>query len=192
MAKPKNPVQMAVIGAPHGVSGALRVRTFTGDPYALGAYGPLYTGDGRSLTVEELRLAGNVVIVRFAEFAERSAAEALNGTALYVDRSALPDDLEEDEFYHADLIGLAAVDEAGACAGRVAAVHDFGAGDVLELRRASGESVMIPFTRAAVPEVDIAKGMLRVDSVAAGLAEDGEAEGPNAARRHGVPGSDEA
>jgi len=173
---------MAVIGAPHGIAGAVRVKTFTAEPTALGNYGPLHTEDGRALTVEELRPAGSVVIVRFAEIKNRSEAEALRGMTLHVERSALPDDLQEDEYYHADLLGLAAIDERGACVGRVAAVHDFGAGDVLELRRDSGGSVMIPFTRAAVPEVDIAAGVLRVDSVAAGLAEAGGEEAEDAPR----------
>lgn len=182
MLKPENPVQMAVIGAPHGVSGALRVKTFTGDPTALGDYGPLFTADGRSLTVAELRPDKTVVIVRFAEVADRTAAEALNGTALFVDRSALPADLEEDEFYHADLIGLPAVDETGAEAGTVLAVHDFGAGEMLELRMRGG-SVMVPFTREAVPEVDLAAGRIRLDRVAAGLVETEDEPPPPEAKR---------
>src|SRR5690606_953553 len=122
-------VQMAVIGAPHGVKGEVRVKTFTGDPLALGDYGPLRSADGRTFTVAAIRPAKTVVVVRFREIAGREAAEAVTGTELFIDRSALPDDLDDDEFYHADLIGLAVRDETGASIGKVAAVQNFGGGD---------------------------------------------------------------
>ena len=114
MTKPQNPVQMAVIGAAHGIKGELRVKTFTGDPLALGDYGPLYARDGRAFEIIDIRPANTVVVVRFKGVSDRNAAEALTGTELFVDRSMLPDDGEEDEFYHADLIGLAVRDETGA------------------------------------------------------------------------------
>ena len=113
----KNPVQMAVIGAAHGIKGEVRVKTFTGDPLALGDYGPLYATDGRRFEMLDIRPARTVVVVRFKGVADRNAAEALNGTELFVDRSALPDDGEEGEFYHADLVGLAVRDENGATIG---------------------------------------------------------------------------
>jgi len=166
---------MAVIGAPHGISGEVRVKTFTGDPMALGAYGPLQTEDGRIFTVTSVRPAKNIVVVRFGEVKDRTAAEALTGLALYVDRSSLPTDLEDDEYYHADLIGLLVIDETGEKVGKVAAVHDFGAGSIIEITLPSGRSTMVPFTRTAVPEVDLAEGMIRVDSLAAGLEEEPEA-----------------
>lgn len=171
---PERPVQMAVIGAPHGIRGELRVKTFTGDPEALGDYGPLFAEDGRRFTVVNLRPAGEVVVVRFGEVADRSQAEALRGTALFVDRSALPDELEEDEFYHADLIGLTVIDEQGERIGSVAAIHNFGAGDIVEVRRGAGGAVLIPFTRAAVPRVSVRDGEVRIDREAAGLTEGGE------------------
>jgi len=189
MAKPKsparleNPVQLAVIGAAHGIKGEVRVKTFTEDPMALRSYGPLHAADGRVFTVAGIRPAKDVVIVRFDGVTDRNMAEVLNGEALFVDRSALPEELEEEEFYHADLIGMAAFDETGESLGRVVAVHNFGAGDLLEIRPRSGQTMMVPFTREAVPEVDLAEGTVRVDSVAAGLggsedapAEEGEAQ----------------
>jgi 16S rRNA processing protein RimM len=174
MPKPQNPIQMAVIGAPHGVRGELRVKTFTGDPLALGDYGPLYSRDGRSLEVLDIRSAKTVVVVCFKGVNDRSAAEALNGTELFIDRSALPDDGEEDEFYHADLIGLAVKDETGASVGKVMAVQNFGGGDILEITHSGKKGVLVPFTEAAVPEIDIKAGFLRIDTLAAGLVESEE------------------
>ena len=165
---------MAVIGAAHGIRGEVRVRSFTGDPAALGDYGPLQDEAGRAFEVVSVRPAKEVSIVRFKDVATREAAEALNGVMLFIDRSALPADLEEEEFYHADLIGLAVRDEKGAEVGTVSAIHDFGAGDILEVKRKGRPSVMIPFTRAAVPEVAAAKGFVRIYSAAAGLVEEEE------------------
>lgn len=167
-------VQMAVIGAPHGVKGELRVKTFTGDPLALGDYGPLRDAAGRTYTVAAIRPAKNVVVVRFREIATREAAEAATGTALFIDRAALPDDLDDEEFYQADLVGLSVLDETGAKIGRVSAVQDFGGGDILEITLAGRRPVMVPFTKAAVPEVSVSQGYLRLDSVAAGLVDDEE------------------
>lgn len=176
MTKPHNPVQMAVIGAAHGIKGELRVKTFTGDPLALGDYGPLYSREGRAFEIVELRPQGNVLVVRFKGVADRNAAEALNGTQLFVDRSALPDDLEEGEFYHADLIGLAVKDDAGAVIGKVAAVHNHGAGDILAVTLAMGGEAFIPFTQAAVPDISMAGGYIVVDPVAAGLVDEEEGD----------------
>jgi 16S rRNA processing protein RimM len=174
--KLENPVQMATIGAAHGIRGEVRARVFTGDPAALGRYGPLYDEPGRAFEVVSVRPAKEVSIVRFKDITTREAAEALNGTALFVDRSALPADLEEEEFYHADLIGLAVRDEQGAEIGTISAIHDFGAGDILEVARKNAPSAMIPFTRAAVPEVAPARGLVRIDRLAAGLAGEEESQ----------------
>lgn len=179
MNKPRNPVQMAVIGAAHGIRGELRVKSFTADPLALGDYGPLFDEMGRRFEIEDIRPQKEVVVVRFKGIADRNAAEALAGTALFIDRSALPDP-DEEEFYHADLIGLAVRDETGALVGTVRAVHDFGGGDMLEVARPTGRSVMIPFTRAAVPVVDIKGKSVTVDTVAAGLADTGDDEAARA------------
>ncbi|MBX3583936.1 MAG: ribosome maturation factor RimM [Rhizobiaceae bacterium] len=174
--KPQNPVQMAVIGAAHGIKGEVRVKTFTGDPLALSNYGLLYSKDGRTFQVEAIRPAGEVVVVRFRGVEDRTAAERLTGTELFVDRSVLPPE-EEDEFYHADLIGLAVRDETGAEVGRVAAVQNYGGGDILEITFRGRKGMLIPFTQAAVPEVDIAGGFVRVDTLAAGLADDEDGDG---------------
>ncbi|MDQ6437091.1 ribosome maturation factor RimM [Mesorhizobium sp. LHD-90] len=168
---------MAVIGAAHGIRGEVRVKTFTGDPLALGDYGPLHAADGRSFKILDIRPAGNVVVVRFKGIADRNAAEALNGVELFVDRSALPDDGEDGEFYHADLVGLAVRDENDAMLGRITAIQNFGGGDILEVDLAGSKDLLIPFTHAAVPVVDVAAGFVRIDSIAAGLVDDGE-EGP--------------
>ncbi|UCI26974.1 ribosome maturation factor RimM [Mesorhizobium sp. B2-8-5] len=173
MSKLENPVQMAVIGAAHGIKGELRVKTFTGDPLALADYGPLYAKDGRAFQILDIRPAGTVVVVRFKGVGDRNAAEALAGTELFVDRSVLPDDGEEDEFYHADLIGLDVRDDTGVI-GKVVAVHNFGGGDILDVTLAGRKGVLIPFTQAAVPHVSIADGFVEVNPQAAGLVEDEE------------------
>ncbi len=176
MAKLENPVLMGVIGAAHGIRGEVRVKSFTQDPLALGDYGALSTQDGRSFTIADIRPAKTVVVARFKEVRDRDAAEALAGTELFVERALLPQDLDEDEFYYADLIGLEIRDLEGAAIGKVAAVHDFGAGDIIEMRRTNGGSVMIPFTRTAVPTVALKDGHIVVDPQAAGLLGDDEPE----------------
>jgi 16S rRNA processing protein RimM len=182
MSKPQNPVQMAVIGAAHGIKGELRVKTFTGDPLALADYGPLYAKDGRAFEIAAIRPANEVVVVRVKGVADRNAAEALTGTELFVDRSALPDDGEEGEFYHADLVGLQVRDETGAPVGKVFAVQNYGGGDILEIQYQGRKGVLIPFTQAAVPRVSVAEGFVSVDPLAAGLVEDEDGE---AASSHG-------
>ncbi|MGQ7792409.1 ribosome maturation factor RimM [Faunimonas sp. B44] len=153
---------MARIGGPHGVRGEVRVKSFTGDPAALGDYGPLWSEDGRRFVVERLRPAKDMLVVKFAGIELRDDAEALNGTDLYVAREALPPPADEDEFYHADLIGLEAVTAEGEPLGRITAVHDFGAGDLLDVALEAGGSRLVPFTKDAVPVVDFAAGRVVV------------------------------
>jgi len=162
---------MAVIGAAHGIKGEVRVKSFTADPVALGDYGPLFSVDGRRFEVQAIRPADTVVIVRFKGLTDRNAAEALAGTELFVDRSALPPE-EEGEFYHADLAGLAVRDETGATVGKVTAVQNFGGGDILDIVYQGRRGVLVPFTRAAVPTVDVAGGYVTIDTLAAGLGVD--------------------
>jgi 16S rRNA processing protein RimM len=169
---------MAVIGAAHGIKGELRVKTFTGDPLALADYGPLHAKDGRAFQILDIRPAGTVVVVRFKGVNDRNAAEALAGTELFVDRSVLPDDGEEDEFYHADLIGLEVRDDTDAVLGKVVAVHNFGGGDILDVTLGGRKGVLIPFTQAAVPQVAVAEGFVRVDPAAAGLIDDEDSDAP--------------
>lgn len=173
MPRPENPVQLAVIGAAHGTRGEVRVKTFTGDPLAIADYGLLYDGQGKSYEVLEVRPSKTVVVVRFKGINDRSAAEALNGTELFIDRSQLPDDdLDEGEFFQADLIGLKAVDVEGNSYGVVTAIYDFGGGDLIELSEKGKRPMLIPFTEAAVPEIDFEKGVIQVEPHAAGLIAD--------------------
>ena len=171
-------ILLARIGAAHGVRGEVRVKAFTADPMALREYGPLAAGDGRLFQVERLRLAKEVVIAKFRGIDDRNAAEALNGTDLFVLRERLPAPEEEDEFYHADLLGLAAFGAAGDPLGTVVAVHNFGAGDILDIAPSRGPSILVPFTRDCVPSVDLAAGrLLVVPPVEAEDAEDGAPDG---------------
>jgi 16S rRNA processing protein RimM len=159
-------VLLGVVAAPHGVRGLVRIRSYTGDPMAIGAYGPLSDESGRKeYRVEALSAARGAVLARIEGVADRTAAEALRGLRLYVERERLPA-TGEREWYEADLIGLAAVGRDGRDWGKVIAFHDFGAGSVMEV---SG-GVMLPFTDEAVPEVDIAGGKVVVDPPAGLLA----------------------
>jgi 16S rRNA processing protein RimM len=149
-------VCVAAVAAAHGVRGALKLKSFTAEPESVAAYGPLFDGQGRRLF--EIRLlgqAGGALIAQAQGIATRDAAEALRGQRLYVPRSRLPA-VEEDEFYHADLLGLDVVDGEGRPLGKVRAIHDFGAGDLLDILGADGASLVVPFTREVVPMVDIA------------------------------------
>ena len=184
MAKSDDLVLMAVIGAPHGDRGELRAKPHTDTPLALGAYGPLRDGAGRTYTVLAVRPAKTVVVMRLDGINSREAAVALKGTELFVQRSALPDDsLEEDEFFQADLAGLAVRDADGLDHGRVEAVYNFGAGDILELKKPGAKTVMIPFSESAVPHIDWESGVLTVDPLAAGLDDESETKGPGSRRR---------
>lgn len=150
-----NPVLLGVIGAAHGIKGELRIKSYTGDPTAIASYGPLATADGRRFEILAVRLAQEVVVARLKGVEDRNAAEALTGTELFVDRAVLPEPDDEDEFLHADLVGLAAETEDGAVLGHVVAIHDFGGGDMIEIRPPAGESLLLPFTKAVVPVIDL-------------------------------------
>lgn len=151
-----------VIGA-QGVRGEVKVKTFTGEPEAIGDYGPLQDASAaRKFQLKVLRLSkGDVVIARIKGVEDRNAAEALKGTELHVLRSALPQ-AGEGEFYFADLVGLTAM-MSGRVLGSVTAVHNYGAGDMLEVKTDSGRSAMVPFTDDAVPDVDLAAGTVTVE-----------------------------
>ncbi|HEY5346959.1 MAG TPA: ribosome maturation factor RimM [Rhizomicrobium sp.] len=149
----------AIIGA-QGLKGEVRVKTFTQSPDALTRYGALHDKDGRSFTITALRVAKpGEAVMALAGVISREAAEALKGTELFVAREALPAPGEE-EFYHADLVGLRAEDELGRMLGTVSALHNFGAGDVIEIVRADGDHIHLPFTRETVPVIEIAKGRI--------------------------------
>ena len=154
---------VARIGAPHGVRGQVRLWTFTEDPYAVPDYGPLATKDGkRTIEIDNVREAKGHLVATLKGVTDRDAAARLNGIELFVARDALPD-TEDGEYYHADLIGLAAETAAGEAIGRVVAMHDFGAGDIIEIAPPSGPTLMLPFTDAVVPTVDIAGGKVVIE-----------------------------
>jgi len=159
-----NRILMGRIGAAHGVRGEVRIQSFTEDPLALASYGELETNrPGLTVIIEAARTATNVLIARLRGITDRNAAEKLNGIELYVDRSKLPEIVDEDDFYLADLVGLTARLIDGTELGQVLAVPNYGAGDILEIGGAGLETRLIPFTRAAVPEVHIAEGYVVVD-----------------------------
>lgn len=160
-------VCLGVVTGARGLGGEVRLRSFTSDPARIGDYGPLTDGEGRRTF--RLRVTGGAkdrVFARFDDVDDRDAAEALKGIELYVPRHALPDP-GEDEFYLADLIGLRAEHSDAPdveVLGRVKAVHDFGAGPVLEISDGGSGDILVPFTRDAVPVVDIARGRVVVDA----------------------------
>ena len=164
----------AITGA-HGVRGQFKVKPFTATPRDIAAYGPVWAGERRlTLSVMGMTAAG-LVIVKAAKVTDRDQAVALRGTALEVDRSALPD-ADGDEIYHADLIGLAVETSDGDGLGRIVALHDFGAGEIVEVRPARGPTLMLPFGPDFVSEIDLAAARV-VLTVPEGLLDPPESEG---------------
>ena len=159
------PAQVCVarIGAAHGVRGAVKLWTFTEDPFAVKRYGPLSTKDGaRQFEVTDAREAKGHLVATLKGVTTREGAERLNGVELYVAREKLPA-TEQDEYYHADLIGLAAVTTAEQPLGRVVAIHNFGAGDIMEIAPPQGATLLLPFTNAVVPTVDLKAGRVVIE-----------------------------
>lgn len=157
-----------VVGV-HGVRGNVKIKSYTDDPAALDRYRPILDGAGRTVRLRVVGEAKGTVVAQFHGVGDRDAAEALRGTRLFVPRSALPPAAEE-EFYHADLIGMAVEVLSGGRIGTVVAVENFGAGDVLEVQPPQGTSIFVPFTRSTVPVVDLGARRLVVDPPA-GLLE---------------------
>ena len=152
---------IGAIAGVHGVRGAVRIKSFTENPAALAAYDGLVDEQGRPVRLSIREVRTDLLIATIEGVNDRDAAEALKGTRLYVAREALPD-AGEDEYYHADMIGLAVERADGSSLGTVTAVQDFGGGDILEIATEHG-SALIPFTREIVPVVDIKGGRLVVD-----------------------------
>ena len=165
-------VLIAQIGAAHGLRGEVRLKAFTEDPLSVARYGPLEAEDGkRHFEIEAMRPAKDMLVARLKGVTDRDAAERLTNLRLYVARERLPK-AADDEFYHADLIGLAAVTANGEAFGTVKAVHNFGAGDLLEIEPVTGgATMMLPFTETAVPEIDMAGGRIVIERPADVLSE---------------------
>jgi len=149
-------VRVARIGTAHGIRGEVRLWSFTADPLAVATYGPLETKDGaRRFTIEAARPGKEFLVVRIAGISDRNAAEKLRNTDLFVPRDRLPTIEEANTFYHADLVGVTL--------GKVIAIHNFGAGDIVEIERvAGGPALLLPFTETTVPTIDIEAGCIVV------------------------------
>lgn len=176
----------------HGVRGRVKVKSYTEVPESIFAYGPL--SDEAGTRIFKLTMTGmgkDHFLAEMDGIRDRTQADALKGTRLYIDRAALPAPEDEEEFYHADLIGLTATTADGAVFGEIKAIYDFGAGDVLEITLPTGKSVTIPFTRAAVPLVKVSEGLVTVEPPA-GLFEKVRPTPEEQAEMEGGPAADEA
>jgi 16S rRNA processing protein RimM len=165
MRDPDRLVLVGVFGAPQGVSGEIRVKSFTGDPKAIGAYGPLADARGaRVFVFERLRpLKDDMLVVKLKGLESREAAAALTGVELFARRDRLPPP-SEDEYYYADLVGLEAVTATGEKLGRVASVSNYGAGDILEIApEGGGDTLLMPFTSAVAPVIDFEAGRIVIE-----------------------------
>ena len=173
---PRGPSRILLgrIAGAHGIRGEVLIHSYAGVPEEIGIHGPLSDASGgRTFQIEGARPTTKGVVARLKGVPDRNAAEALKGTELYIDRDRLPA-TTNDEFYHADLIGLDAVDPGGKPLGKIVSVHNFGAGDLLEIRLAGTDRTeFIPFDETSVPSVDMAAGRV---VVILGQAEDGEDE----------------
>jgi 16S rRNA processing protein RimM len=160
---PADRVLLGEIGAAQGLKGEVRLRSYTEEPAAIARYGALLDEAGRSIEILSVRVTPKALIARIKGITDRNAAEALARTKLYIPRDRLPA-RQTDEWYHADLIGLAALSQDGGTVGTVVAVQNFGAGDLLEVKPAQGgATVLVPFTRDTVPEVDVEGGRLTLN-----------------------------
>jgi 16S rRNA processing protein RimM len=157
MASPDDKVLAGVITAAHGIKGEVRLKSFTADPQAIGSYGPLVTSRGERIEIERLKSQKDGLIAMLKGVRDRNRAEALKGVELFLDRAQLPEP-EDDQVYMHDLIGVTALETMGRRFGTVVAVQNFGAGDLLEIRRDGiKETVLVPFAHDYVPKIDLAK-----------------------------------
>ncbi|WP_299828181.1 ribosome maturation factor RimM [uncultured Roseobacter sp.] len=155
---------VGAIGGAYGVRGELRIKSFCSVPEDIESYSPLATEDGsRMFHLALVRPIKNGFVARIVEVSTKEEADALKGTQLFATRDQLPS-LPDDEYYHTDLIGLEVLDTGGTLLGQIKTVLDHGAGDLLEVQRpTSSETVLLPFTLAAVPTVDLAAGRIIAD-----------------------------
>lgn len=183
---------MVVLGEivrPHGVRGEVKLRSFTADPCAIGAYGALVTERGETVALKNVRAAHDHVIARIEGVTDRDAAERLKGRQLQVSRDALPDDLDEDEAYAADLVGLPVVDAAGATLGEIVALQNYGAGDLIEVSVPGRKmTVLLPYSEDVVLEehgdrvvVDASDGSVAASFLAPAGKAEAEANAEDAA-----------
>jgi 16S rRNA processing protein RimM len=173
-ASESNKLLLGKFGAAQGLKGEIRLQSYTANPFAIGSYGALTANDGRKFEITHLRAGKanaekNILIARIKKITDRTGAEQLTNLTLYIDRALLGEIQEEDEYFHADLVGLNVETDDGVqlgkvLIGKVLALFNFGAGDMLEIKPIEGgKSVMLPFTKAAVPEIDLRNKRMIVD-----------------------------
>jgi 16S rRNA processing protein RimM len=176
-------VCLGQIGAPHGVRGEVRLRSFTAEPDAIAAYGPLQTEDGRAIEIETLRPAKHHFVAALAGIHDRDAAAQLANVKLYVPRERLPQPADPEEYYYSDLIGLAVADRRGEQIGSVVAIHNFGAGDLIEVRLdATGRTKLLTLNERNVPSIDLGAARIVVDPPADWLSSPSPAEEDDATK----------
>lgn len=168
-ASESNTLLLGKFGTAQGLKGEIRLQSYTADPFAIGSYGALTSDDGRKFEITHLRSGKNILIARVKNITDRTAAEQLTNLPLYIDRALLGKTQEEDEYFHADLVGLNVETSDGTqlgkvIIGKVLALFNFGAGDMLEIRPVEGgKSVMLPFTKLAVPNINLIEKRIIVD-----------------------------
>ena len=164
LSDPARLIALGVFGAPQGVRGEVRIKSYTGDPKAIAGYGPLTDRSGAlRFVVEAARpLKDDMLVARLAGVSTREAAAALTGVELFARRGQLPPP-EAEEFYYDDLVGLEAVTREGEMLGRIVALNNYGAGDVLEIARDGGETSLLPFTKAVAVEIDFPRGRIVIE-----------------------------
>ncbi|MDC7685293.1 ribosome maturation factor RimM [Asticcacaulis sp. BYS171W] len=176
MTQKSNLIFVAQVGAVHGVQGEFKLLSFMDDPVSVLEYNPLLSQDGKpALVITAARAHKGQLLVRAEQAPDRTAAEKLKGLKLYVDRAELPEIEDEDDYYITDLIGLEVRGTDGSVLGRVKAVEDFGAGDLLDIQPKGGASYYLMFTRENVPDVNIADGYVVISPPAEQVVE-GEAK----------------
>lgn len=181
---------LGVIVGAKGIGGEVRIKSFTENPEDVGAYGPVESEDGSQVwTVKVMGEAKGTVTAKLKGITDRNQAEALRGQKLFVDRAKLPA-VDDGSYYHADLVGLDVVLTTGEAMGSISAVHNFGAGDIIEVDHGNNETTMVPFSQAAIAEVNIKDGIVRVVPLQ-GLFDDGDEMDEDAEKDDDAKGDDD-
>ena len=144
---------------PHGLKGEVKIKSFTAEPLDVASYGPVTAADGRRFKLTNARMQGDIVIAGIKGVTDRTLAESLKGVELKIDRDDMPE-TDDGEFYEADLIGLGVFDEGGDQVGEAMGFQNFGAGELLEIKRTTGTTAFVPFANSMVPEVDVENGRI--------------------------------